>query len=58
MKNFKSLSKKQMYSVKGGEPVGPGETYMGGGYDAGGHYIIVDTGTACVKRYQPCAFEH
>jgi len=58
MKNVKVLSNEEMYNVRGGENVGLGETYMGGGYDEGGHYIIVDTGSACVKRYQPCAFEH
>lgn len=57
MKKFKKLKDTELNSVKGGEPVGPGETYLGGGYDAGGHFIIVDTGTSCVKRYQPCAFE-
>lgn len=56
MKNIKRLSQEQMSMVKGGEGVGIGETYMGGGHDAGGHYIIVDTGTECVKRYQPCEF--
>ncbi|MFK7784164.1 MAG: hypothetical protein AB8B56_03550 [Crocinitomicaceae bacterium] len=56
MKNVTVLSDEEMHSVRGGESVGPGETYMGGGHDAGGHYIIVDTGSECVQRYQPCDF--
>ncbi len=58
MKKFKALSTQEMSKIHGGEDVGPGETFMGAGYENGRHYIIVDTGTACVKRYQPCAFEH
>ncbi len=57
MKKFKSLNAEQMSAVKGGENLRAGETLISAGYDAGGHYVIVDTGTSCLKRYQTCVFD-
>lgn len=52
MKNFKTLNKKQLNSVKGGE------TIMGRGHDAGGYFLVIDDGSSCRKEYIKGVFDH
>jgi len=46
MNNFKALNREEMHMVKGGAT-----TIMGSGTDEGGFFVILDTGTQCVKVY-------